>query len=1003
MGAEVLDVSVGARVWCGGVAWVIVELDGTTVVLRRATGSGTFTPPHLSDSPIRRGTPSRSGRSEARPVAFNGVVRASSRDVTGNVSETEVTAKFERLGWGVAPNPRHDLGTDLWLMARDERLFDLGLVVGAQVKGGQSWFSEEHFNESGAVDGWWFRDDDGKHMEAWLAHGLPHLVVLHDPDTQISYWVHIVEEAVVRTGKGAKVLVPATNTVDEEHRDDLLRVSASRKPGGAWEGSAWTGAAAVPPSALLRHALIAPRLVAPHPNADHGVTVTAIQAVALLIQARLRDLREVHDKHDDVPTVEDALRSENWDWRLVGALGRRVIADEHEPLVAVVGDAPDLARRAAATVAAAATLMEKGLSGDAFTLLDAVLAADDTDPVDYAWLSVQKARACREVGRRDEARDLAASVQAISVTHKDDLTATALAGVAASILFEVSTWEQQDVASAITSADTTAAWWRAQTTSRALTALTERTFFAWARDTTVRIATSDVANDQLFSAALTASFLGDHGAWRHLSSLLGRDGLLRTDRHTDPAAVSAAVETLRVSGSVDDIKHVVRRLSEDGPVKAVTLAAERIDLDRSTRTTAASDLALLERGGDLLDRTTADRVVQWLLRTLEDSDLFVSRTSPTFIVKHRLVETLARVVPTGSKEVRQLVVTRLAALTPQTDQFYATAWSRVVDSLPEDDWSEESAARVLVGARAHHAALETPLLGVAARYSEEARQHLLVAAKSGSLDALAALGDVRKLPDAVVAALVSSLAARVEAKVEEAHRGTFTMGSHDVGGTLVLLNAWHPALAMWEPIVQLIHNGLVLGKHKYEALRYLTRLADQVPGDWRTPLLNAAQEAAKEKPATRRLRLFAGDMDVTGLAAEVVTHLSAEDTLVTTDVLVGLLGGDEHNRRAAARIAGHLRRAEDTGMLLVLVHDSHPAVRSAAASHLARMVAAGEGGGAALAGVHRAAADPGRRVPLEIAHVLSGFVDPASAIQQVVDDLRGHPSAAVRRAVGQSW
>ena len=57
---------------------------------------------------------------------------------TGNIGETEVTAKLERLGWCVAPNPRHDVGTDLWLTARDSRLFDLGLAIGAQVKGGPS-------------------------------------------------------------------------------------------------------------------------------------------------------------------------------------------------------------------------------------------------------------------------------------------------------------------------------------------------------------------------------------------------------------------------------------------------------------------------------------------------------------------------------------------------------------------------------------------------------------------------------------------------------------------------------------------------------------------------------------------------------------------------------------------------------------------------------------------------------------------------------------------------
>lgn len=433
----------------------------------------------------------------------------------------------------------------------------------------------------------------------------------------------------------------------------------------------------------------------------------------------------------------------------------------------------------------------------------------------------------------------------------------------------------------------------------------------------------------------------------------------------------------------------------------MTLAAERVDLDRSTRTTAASDLALLERGGDLLGVATADRVAQWLLHTLEDPAAFVSRTSPTYIVEHRLVETLARVAPTASSEVRRLVIARLAALPPQTDQLFATAWSWVVEALPDDDWTEESALQVAVVAHAHHTVLEMPLLGVVSRYSEDARLRLLGDAKAGSLDALAALGDVRVLTEAVVTALITSLAAHVDTQVEEAHSGAFGMGGHDVGGTLALLDLWHPALALWEPVVRLIQDTAVIGEHKHGALRYLTRLADRIPDDWRAALLAAARKAAESPPSTH-LRLFGEGMDATGMAAEVVTHLSAEDTVANANTLVTLLGGDEDSRRSAARIAGRLRRDEDTGVLLVLVHDPHPAVRAAAASHLARMVAQGEGGDGALLGLQRAAADPGRRVPLEVAHVLAGFDSLAPAVGQVVEDLRGHPSAAVRRAAGQS-
>lgn len=214
-------------------------------------------------------------------------MRASPQEQTGGAGISEVSAAFERLDWGVAENARHDLGTDLFATARDARLFDLGLIVGIQVKTGPSYFTEPARDESGALLGWWFRDDDRAHIDSWLRYQIPHLIVLHDLETRSSYWVHVTAEAVVPTGKGAKILVPAHNTVDEKHRGALLDVAASVRPAVSWEGSAWTGAA-IPPDESLRYALLAPRLLAPHPNAGHSRSINASEAVALLMQARVR-------------------------------------------------------------------------------------------------------------------------------------------------------------------------------------------------------------------------------------------------------------------------------------------------------------------------------------------------------------------------------------------------------------------------------------------------------------------------------------------------------------------------------------------------------------------------------------------------------------------------------------------------------------------------------------------------------------------------------------------
>lgn len=251
------------------------------------------------------------------------MARASEQEQKGSTGVSEVTAKFTRLGWGFAEITRHDNGSDLFLMARDARRFDLGLTVGAQVKAGPSYFGEPERDGAGQLQGWWFRDSDSRHVTDWLRHGLPHIVVMHDLDTRASYWVHVNAEAVVSTGAGSKILVPISNTVDEAHREDLLAVAATLRPAATWEGSVWEGVGSLPAVDRLRHALLVPRLIAPHPNAHPSAPIRPVQGVALLMQARLNDLAQFAKEHQEVPSLDKAVSSEDWTWRFVGLLGKR--------------------------------------------------------------------------------------------------------------------------------------------------------------------------------------------------------------------------------------------------------------------------------------------------------------------------------------------------------------------------------------------------------------------------------------------------------------------------------------------------------------------------------------------------------------------------------------------------------------------------------------------------------------------------------------------------------
>jgi tetratricopeptide (TPR) repeat protein len=943
------------------------------------------------DQPAMASAP---GYRSRRRVGLTVCMRATQQEQVGGAGVSEVTAAFERLGWGTVENARHDLGTDLFVLARDERLFDLGLVVGVQVKTGDSYFDEPgRVGDDLDIEGWWFRDNDRSHVDAWVSHGLPHLLVLHDLGTKTSYWAHVTADAVVPTGKGAKVFVPAANTVDDGHREALLAVASTLRPGVAWEGSAWTSRVAMAPRDVLRHALVVPRLVAPHPNAGPGAALRPEQAAALLVQARVRDLQLYAAECVDVPTLAEAVDSPVWTWRFVGALGQRLIRGDISLLMRAVDDSPDPASRAAATVAAASALIERGQVDEAVMLIEAALARDDSEPVDHAWLTLQHARACADIGRLDEARADAVKVQSIRLSAPDDLTATAIAGVAAVLLFNTSAWGESELADRIAGADTAVAWWRNQTTSHALAALADRTFKSWARDSAVTFGASDPVNDQLVAAAQMASYVGDNGDWRRLSALLGRDELMRLERDSDADQAHGGLRTLRLAGDESAIKLAVRRFAQDGPAAAVPPAAAEVRLDASTRTTARADLALLQCGGDLLDYATADQAVGWLVATLRDPRAFATRTRPSYPLDVELVDTLAAVVRAAGPSARSAVRDHLVNLPVQKNQLPATSWARVADALPDETWTTDAATRLAQGADAHHAVLRTALLGVAARFDAAANARLVDEACGGSLLALGGLGDLRDLSPGVARKVSEAMAERVERVIRDAQPGHTEIGVQHVGHALALINVWYPVDADWDVLLAMLSNENVAANHKLGAIGVLGAFVDRIPLEIRGRV-GAVAVAGCDRPIVSVP--FSRDLDVACASADLAAALGVLDTHATGARLLSLLAGGADERQWAARLARRLGRTEDTGVLLALAQDRDPGVRAAAGAGLAFLVAAEQGGGAAADGLWRCVRDSGTRVPAAVADWLAHAPDRGEVAQDALARLCTHASAYVR-------
>lgn len=210
--------------------------------------------------------------------------------------------KLEAMGWLPIKNVRHDFGTDLFVQVTDEQRNIGGLMLAAQVKSGSSYFGEPATDEAGG-DGWIYRESDQDHLELWLNHSIPHVIVLYDEDEDAAYWEQISSTTVETTGKGWKIHVSANQLLDQASFGPLTRIAASGRGDVEFEVSIWvTAKPALAPNLLWRHGMVAPRLVAPHRNAGFNITLSAEQAVALVVTGRLRDLAQfIKDTRGSTP------------------------------------------------------------------------------------------------------------------------------------------------------------------------------------------------------------------------------------------------------------------------------------------------------------------------------------------------------------------------------------------------------------------------------------------------------------------------------------------------------------------------------------------------------------------------------------------------------------------------------------------------------------------------------------------------------------------------------
>lgn len=126
-------------------------------------------------------------------------------------------ALINELRWYPREPTAPDYGIDLYVECADDGVPN-GRMLGLQVKGGSSFFTER--SDEGVV----FRGQQ-RHLDYWLGHSLPVLVVLYHPDEQAAWWQAVTPENVELTGTGWKLLVPSGQRLDARAAPLLTRLA----------------------------------------------------------------------------------------------------------------------------------------------------------------------------------------------------------------------------------------------------------------------------------------------------------------------------------------------------------------------------------------------------------------------------------------------------------------------------------------------------------------------------------------------------------------------------------------------------------------------------------------------------------------------------------------------------------------------------------------------------------------------------------------------------------
>ena len=924
------------------------------------------------------------------------MTRLSRPRTIGIAGQYHVMGAFAEIGWGPASNAENDAGTDLWVQATDEHSYLLRRNLGVQVKTGPAYFRRR--DEVNGEAGWWYRESEPDHFDDWLDHTTPHVLVLHNLETHVSYWTHVTREAVRTADESREIFVPENQTIDAEHAAALRDVALSRDVPLSFESSVVGPAPEmVPAGCELRYALVAPWLLAPHPNSKGSVAST--EGVALLAQGRFRGLKNRSDRHEDIPDPTDPDAAVDWGWKFAAAIWDWATTDSTALLEAVFESAPDKRSAAASGVFVACALARLERHRDAVEVLTPFADDDEMDPVDRAWVLVQRARASAELGESQDCGADAAQARGLLAGHGSDITASAIAASAA--------WQQYMIAPKIdvehlsnylavtAEMDNSVSRWRWQRVGWGLSNAVDAGFRQWAQELSITIGGSrDHGEMELFGAEVCADLAGDHSAWKMFTSLRARLRIQHAaGSSNEKNELIEGLDALLCSGDDRGLKLALGHLLWDGPIEVAASAVSRIGAGGWTRTTVPARFAALEVAGDFLNEDAAGEMLAWVSRIAGDGiGEFLDRYQPAVTVDFAAYRAMAGMAPAVARAAHSSIAGFIAAQRTDLPDVMARQLANQLDWLDFHSVDDASRSALSQTAMTEQSYIGTRILGwFAANGDTEALGRLKSQATDGDLDALAELADVELLSNTEAATLISVLDERAREVLSAMKKGQYNTGSIGTLDALTLLNLQFPDSARWSVVHEVLIEPLALADQKGTMCVRLAALPDLVPASERDLIVANidAIAAAKEGfwPGTNM-----ASVDIIVAIAFGALAASEADAAVTR-----LMLGSHQQRANAARLLGLGHCPGMRSVLAQLIRDSHPPVRLEAARSIGKLVARTPDALSAELARHVARSN-GMYLPRALLGGLSLDSAPLNDVsEELATHLQDHLSASIRR------